>query len=145
MALSSAYGYIHQQEHRNNNLIFSNELFFFFVNRRRLQLNYYFSEYVIQTSCINENGKCPTLFIGECENSSLKAFNSCKKTVKFINHLMGRITRESVRVSVQCTYIYIYRTLSETVFTTYMQFVHLKIYWKVHNIMNYNDRIIFVL
>lgn len=42
----------------------------------------------------------------------------------------------------ECTmYIYIYRTPSETVFTTYMQFVHFKIYWKVHNI-NYNDRII---
>lgn len=62
------------------------------------------------------------------------------KTVKFINHLMGRIMRESVRVSV-----HIYRIPSETVFTTYMQFVHLKIYWKVHNIMNYNDHIIFVL
>lgn len=84
-----------------------------------------------------------TMFIGECENSSLKAFNSCKKkTVKFINHLMGCITRESVRVSVHCTmYIYIYCTPSETVFTTYMQFVHLKIYWKVHNIIIYNDRL----
>lgn len=84
-----------------------------------------------------------TIFIGECENSSLKAFNSCKKkTVKFINHLMCCITRESVRMSVHYTmYIYIYCTPSETVFTTYMQFVHLKIYWKVHNLMNYNDRL----
>lgn len=77
------------------------------------------------------------MFIGECENSSLNAFSSCKKTVKFINHLMGRIMRESVRAI-----IHVYFTMgtpSETVFTAYMQFMHLKIYWKVHKIMNYND------
>jgi len=107
---------------------------------------HYFSEYVIQTSSINGNGKCLAVFIGECENSSLKAFSSCKKTVKFINHLMGRIMRESVRVSVQCTYTFIVPQVKLCLPRRYMQFVHLKIYWKVHNIiMNYNDHIIFVL
>lgn len=77
-----------------------------------------------QTSSINGNGKCPIMFIGECENSSLKAFSSCKKTVKFINHLMGRIMRESVRAIV-----HVYFTMgtpSEIVFTAYMQFYALK-------------------
>lgn len=44
-------------------------------------------------------------FVGERKISSLKAFGSRGKTVKFINHLMGRIKRESVRVS---THIHIF-------------------------------------
>lgn len=45
-----------------------------------------------------------TMFMGECKNSSLKAFNSDKKKKKNRQihkyHLMDRIKRESVRVSV---------------------------------------------